>query len=191
MTERADRPRGQQDTRHEHTRHYSFEATAVRLGIPPELWEQPAVRQLIAGVNQVDNLQVDLLSASSSSSDQEANGTPSLAERYQAAGQLASIISAVLTDGFNNAPPIATTPERRGELQQQANYVFNRYGLAVMDTTQQDQENVAATSTKDKYKGVPLMAEWVARHREQEREQERLREARRKANLSHDETSQR
>src|SRR5437867_4470449 len=101
MTEREGRPQEQQDAGREQARRVSFEATAVRLGIPPELWEQPTVKQFISIVNHVDTLHIDLATVIPHSTDQDANGTPSLAARYQAVEQLLGVTSALLTDGFN------------------------------------------------------------------------------------------
>ena len=163
MTEQEHRPGGRQDSR-EQTGRFSFEATAQRLGVPSGLWEQPAVRQFLTTVNHIDNLALDLTLAGSQSNEQAANGTPSLAERYQAAGRLLDIVSIILTDGFNNAPPIASTPEQRDELRQQAEAAFQQYGLGVIDTKRRSS---TTSRTADRWQGVPMYSEVITKRGKQ------------------------
>lgn len=139
------------------TTHFSFEATATRLGIPTENWEHPIVREFIELLNRAQQLQMDFSVADVKNSVwlsgkpseeriQHAHDTgamvPALADRYISAELLLRATIEILKDGFRG------NPVGVGYLKNKIDVAIARYGLVV--TREQPQSRTTNTPALDK-----------------------------------------
>lgn len=145
MTREEEPREGQQDRGSSRWETYhSFERVAGSLGIPEELWQEPAVKSFIEVNRQVQVLKSTLhwRTEPQNATDSGPSETPTLRNRYAAISKLVRVSEIILKDGLEYTPIAASESDRTyvGEL---LNFALDRlgYGLTVVDTKEGPRQN--------------------------------------------------